>query len=199
MNKLQTPWGLADYVHYHDPQRTIVRVGASSHGGIGVALTRDMPDYLASLGTIENGWRWFEEDQGYCAAVVCFPDHFKPEWVEGAKLVLQNWYPEAHMRHFGSVLTAATSMALEQREWDAATRDKFVVTSGFGAWAWNVPQGKVYASGFRASDEATAGFLVPAAEYVNPARMVLDGYPRWEPDRSLPYMKANRPTPVAAA
>jgi len=190
MRNMNTPWGRADYVHFHAPDRSIIRVGTSSHGGIGVASARDMPDHLASIGFVEGEWRWFEEDQDYCAAVVAFPEHFPPEWQESAKLTLQNWYPEAHMRHFGSVLTGATSLALEKREWESATRDKWVALSGFGDWSWNTPAGKVYACGFRARDGATAGFLVPAEEYdVNPARLVLDGYPRWEPDRTLPYTK----------
>lgn len=53
---------------------------------------------------------------------------------------------------------------------------------GFGDWSWNTPVGMVYACSFRASDGATAGFLVPADEYnVNPGRLILDKYPRWDP------------------
>ena len=110
--------------------------------------------------------------------------------MRGAKEILQHYYPEAFMAHFGGVLTAATSRALEQREWESATANNYTVTAGFGDWTWNVPLGYVYACGWRRSDEATAGFLVPADVYnVNPGRLVLDDFQRWEPDRTLPYSK----------
>jgi hypothetical protein len=58
----------------------------------------------------------------------------------------------------------------------------------------------VYACGWRKIDEATAGFLVPADIYdINPARLVLDDFPLWEPDRTLPYSKPQTaPAQVAA-
>lgn len=195
MKNFNTPWGVADQIESCHPDRKILRVHTPSHGGIAVALDLAMPVCLASIGTVENGFRWFEEDLDWAAPVTAFPNFFPPEDVRHATEILQHCYPEAFMEHFGSVLTAANSRALERREWEAATANNFTVTAGWGDWAWDVPQGQVYATGWRRKDEATAGFLVPAAVYkVNPGRLVLDNFPRWEPNRSLPYSKPRQST-----
>lgn len=185
-NLSSTPWGPPQVLDFHDPDKTIVRVATADHGGLGVALSRTMPDYLAALGTIQGEYRWFEEDEAFCAVVVAFPRYFPPLWVEGAGLTMQNAYPEVHMRHFGSVLTAADSRALEQREWEAQSRDSFVVLGAFER-CWDIPDDCIFVSGFRARDESTAGFLVPRNQYVRPGRLVLDAFRRWEPTRTGPY------------
>lgn len=190
MEKLSTPWGLADYVQFHDPERRIRRVSTSSHGGFCVAHDLKMPDHLAALGMPDaTGGLWFEEDLSWAAVPAAFPQHFNDETVAAAQQTLRHHFPEAYVAQFGGVLTAATSRALAQREWEAATANSFVVSCGFGDWAWNVPARHVYACGWRRSDEATARFLVPAADYINEARLVLDAFPHWEPDRTLPYFK----------
>lgn len=191
MKHFRTPWGVADQVDSLHPEKNkILRVHTSSHGGIAVALDLPMPAYLAAIGEEGTEYRWFEEDQAWVAPVTAFTRHFHPDQVLRAKDVLRDYYPEAYMAHFGTVLTAATSRALERREWESATAGKYCVTAGWGDWAWDVPAGYVYACGWRRQDEATAGFLVPADVYnVNPGRLVLDDFPRWEPDRTLPYSK----------
>lgn len=202
MNRMSTPWGVADQVRVIDPNRKIILVSTSSHGGYGVAHDLALPQHLNALGWScdANDWRWFEEDQCWCAIPLAFPQFFSAATRASAEDTLRNYFPAAYEAHFGVKLTAAQSRAVERAEWEERTRDKFVVTSGFGSWAWNVPQGYVYATGWRRSDEATAGFLVPAAEYdVDPGRLVLDSYPRWEPDRSLPYSKPPRQSAEALA
>lgn len=190
MKNFHTPWGMADQVDSLHPEKKILRVHTPEHGGIAVAMDLPMPSYLAGLGEQGQSYRWFEEDQAWAAPATAFPSFFHPDHVRRAKEILRDHYPEAFMAHFGGVLTAATSRALEQREWESATANRFVVTAGFGDWAWNVVPGHVYACGWRRRDEAVAGFLVPAEVYnVNPGRLVLDDYPRWEPDRTLPYSK----------
>ena len=191
MKNFQTPWGMADQVDSLHPEKNkLLGVHTPEHGGIAVAMDLPMPCYLAALGEEGQSYRWFEEDQAWAAPATAFPSFFHPDHVRRAKEILRDHYPEAFMAHFGGVLTAATSRALEQREWESATANRFVVTAGFGDWAWNVVPGHVYACGWRRRDEAVAGFLVPAEIYnVNPGRLVLDDYPRWEPDRTLPYSK----------
>jgi len=190
MKTFHTPWGVADAVHSYHPAGKILRVTTPTHGGFAVSLELEMPSELAALGTQSDGYRWFEEDQAWAAPATAFPRFFHPDHVLQAREILQHNFPEAFVAHFGGVLTASTSRALEQREWEARTVDSFVVTCGFGDWAWDVPAGHIYACGWRRKDEATAGFIVPCATYnVNPARLVLDDLPRWEPNRSLPYVK----------
>lgn len=186
---MRTPWGDAQTVSYYDPDRKIVHVSTASHGGLGVDLALDMPAHLAGIGECDDKRRWFEEDKAWAAVALAFPQFFSATVVEQAKETLKHWRPEAYMTHFGVTLGPADSHVLEKRAWEQATRDNFVVTAGWGDWAWDVPAGHVYAAGFRASDGAAAGFLVPQDQYERPGRLVLDGFPRWEPDRTKPYCK----------
>lgn len=191
LNQIATPWGPSQYVHFHGDDRKVVRVGTAEHGGIGVLAGLELPAPFAGLGlTDSEGAAWYEEDQAYAIPVCAFPDRFPANWVDAARATLRDEFPEAYMAHFGVVLTSATSRALARREFEDATRDKFTVSTAFGSSHWNVPSGFVMACGWRRRDEAVASFLVPVERYeVNPGRLVLDEFPRWEPDRSLPYLK----------
>jgi len=96
-------------------------------------------------------------------------------------------------------LTPADSRALEQAAWEDRTHDKFVACAAYSDRHWDVPKGMTYVSGWRRSDEAVAGFLVPAQEeQAGGLRLVLDGYPRWEPIRNLPEVKPSEPCEVSA-
>lgn len=193
MPKLQTPWGPAETVIRLDPDDMIMCVQTATHGGIGVHPHQAVPAHITTCAEVDqDGWRWFEEDIAAAAVIVAFPHLFGPGSLDAAKDALRNTLPEIYTAHFAEALTAANSRALERREFEAATRDKFVVTAGFGSSCWNVPVGYVYACGFRQCDEATAGFLVPQAKYIKPGRLILDEFPNWEPDRTLPYQKIQR-------
>ena len=194
MIKMPTPWGVSHYVHFHGADKLVVRVGTAEHGGIGVDASILMPPALAALAMLDSdGRRWFEEDVCWAAAVIALPDRFPADWVESAQNTLCHSFPDAYMAHFNVVLTAADSRAIEEREFHAKTQDNFIVTAAWGSAFWDVGTGSVYACGWRRRDEATAGFLVPEGEYqVAPSRLILDNYPRWEPDRSLPFVKPER-------
>jgi hypothetical protein len=190
MKQLRTPWGIAGQVASYHPERKILHARTPEQGGFAVALELPMAAHLAALGTQDERYRWFDEELGWAAVATAFPAHFSPGSVARAKDILRDHYPEAFTAHFGVALTAATSLALEKREWEAATANNFTVCAGWAA-GWDIPAGQVYAAGWRRQDEAVAGFLVPADVYrVNPSRLVLDPFPRWEPNRDLPYTKS---------
>lgn len=143
--KMPTPWGPAQSELFFHPERKIVQVSTAEHGGVGVSVDLAMPDYFSRLGLTEgDGWLWYEEDVLWAVPAVAFPLYFKPEWVEGAKQTLRDEFPGAYTAHFGEVLTAANSRALERREWERQTVNIFVVTAAFGDWAFDVPKGQVY-------------------------------------------------------
>lgn len=197
MSKVSTPWGEAVIYFRLNPDKKFLRVNTDQSGGIGIHPSVPIPAHIERCAVIaEDGWRWFEDDQ--CAAVVvAFPELFSHTAVSACRDHLRHTDPETFTAHFGITLTAADSRALEQREFEANTRDNFIPTAGFGDWAWNVPKDSVYVCGWRQRDEAIAGFLVPAERFYEEAcRLVLDEFPRWEPDRALPYYK---PKPEALA
>lgn len=189
-----TPWGIADYVKDVAGDGTVLIVSTSSHGGIGVHTSRAMPAYFRSQALTSGEWLWFEEDCDWAIAALSFPDLF-PKDQDNAKQTLCNWHPDVYAEHFGQLPTAAQSLKVAERERDERLKDKFTVSSGHSDSSWNIPKGFVYASGWRRADGAKQGFLVPKDKYVNLHELVLDDFPRWEPDLTLPYMK---PKAVAA-
>ena len=196
MDKLSTPWGPAHTLQVIDPARQIVHVTTAEHGGYGVSNALPLPKCLAGLGVVEGDYRWFEEDSCWCAVPIAFPKYFSPATLASAMDTLRNDHPSAYQIHFRVHLKPEESRALEQARWDESTRNSFTLSAGFTD-AWDIPAGHVYAVGWRRADEATAGFLVPAADYEATTRLVLDSYPRWEPNRTLSRHKA--PNEVTAA
>ena len=191
---MHTPWGSADSVSAQSPDKSVIVVSTSEHGGIGVHIpTHPIPEHFKRLGICDNTWAWFEEDDCWVAPVLMFPDLFPSEQID-AERTLRNYHPETYAAHYGRMPTAEESRVLRSREIKERLKDVFTVNATWGDWAWDVPRGHIYVLGKRSSDGVEAGFLLPAEAYKAPIdEIVLDAYPRWEPDRTLPYTK---PRPV---
>ena len=188
-----SPWGKIDQTEGIDDKGLIIRVHTPSHGGIGVHKSLEMPSSLASLAMEPAAeWRWFEEDCDWAAVPLAFPDRFNEAVLDQAKDCLRNWNPDAYEGFFGVKPTPEESHVAKDRYLKDLNKQNFMPKTGYGDWAWDVPKGFVYCQGARQSDEATKGFLVPADEYKNLQELVLNDYPAWEPDKSLPYTKPNK-------
>lgn len=183
-----TPWGIADNVKDVAGDGTVVAVSTAGHGGIGVHTSRTMPAYFRSQALRSGDWLWFEEDCDWAIPALSFPDLF-PKDQDSAKKTLCNWHPDVYAKHYGQRPTAAESLKVAELERNERLKDKFTVTSAYSDTSWNVPKGFVYVSGWRRADGAKQGFLVPKDQYVNPHDLALDGFEKWEPDLTLPYMK----------
>ena len=190
---MHTPWGAADSLEAKCSDNSVIVVGTSSHGGIGVHTpTHVIPEHFKGLAICGGTWAWFEEDCAWSAAVLMFPNLFPAEQ-EAAKLTLRNWYPAVYAAHYGRMPTAAESHKVRSDEIKERLKNNYTVDATWGDWAWNVPPGHLYVIGRRSSDGHEAGFLVPKKDYESPVdEIVLDAYPRWEPDRSLPYTKPRK-------
>jgi hypothetical protein len=196
MKHLSTPWDVADYVKPLSTNGDVIRVGTPGHGGIGVKRTLAMPKHLASVAILDSKWRWFEEDLDWACVAIAFPELFNAKSIEAANATLLAWLPDVYEKHYGRKPTAEESHEIRERELREKHKSNYRVQSATGDWAYNVPLGQVYVVGHRESDNSTAGFLVPHAEYKGYSTLVLDNYPRFEPDKSLPYSK---PLPGAVA
>lgn len=188
-DRLDTPWGSADSVRYLNADKSVVQVSTASHGGIGVDHTQlELPAHLIVPAIRTDTMLWFEEDDDWCCAALALPDLF-PDIQDAAEATLRNLMPEIYRAHYGRMPTAQESIRVRAMELNRALHANFRARSAFGDWAWNVPAGHVYVLGVRASDGASVGFLLPDAEYKDVDALVLDGYPRWEPDMTLPRSK----------
>jgi uncharacterized protein DUF7007 len=188
-SSMSTPWGPSDHEQFLSPDNDVVQVSTCSHGGIGVRIERPMPVALRAIGDRAGEWTWFEEDCAACAPIIAFPDLFPPHYLEGAEQTLRDTFPMNWELHYGRKLKPGESRTLDQLAFEEATKHNFLPRSATGDWAYNVPQGFVYVVGERKTDKATKGFLLPKDEYTSPSRLILDSYPEWEPDTSLPYSK----------
>lgn len=187
---MATPWGPASFLMAKNPDKSVIVASTCSHGGIGVHIpTHSIPEHFKTLSICVDSWAWFEEDCAWAAAALMFPDLF-PKDQDFAKSTLCNWYPRVYEAHFGSSPSAAQSMVVRQNEILDRLKNHFTVKATWGDWAWDVPQGKIYVLGRRTSDGVEAGFLLPSDDYKSPIdEIILDAYPRWEPDRTLPLSK----------
>lgn len=191
----ETPWGSRDYFTRLNPQGTVVEVGTASHGGIGVHSSIELPAHILPQAMVTQGdtinetWRWFEEDLAWALVAIALPDLFESASLTMARDTVINWFPEIYEQHYGTKPTAAESMKVRERVLNEQLAGVYRPRTAFGDWAWNVPKGHVYVLGHRASDNSTEGFLVPDAEYRNLDTLVLDSYPKWCPDKTLPYSK----------
>lgn len=197
---MHTPWGAADSLEAKSPDKSVIVVGTSSHGGIGVNTpTHVIPEHFKSLCIIEGDWAWFEQDEASSGAILMFPDLF-PKHQEAAEATLRNWHPTVYAAHYGRMPTVAESHQVRSSEIKERLKHNYTVNAAWGDWAWNVPPGHLYVLGRRTSDGHEAGFLMPKEDYESPVcEIVLDAYPRWEPDRSLPYTKPRQGNVVQPA
>lgn len=187
---MHTPWGRADSLTFLSADKSVIQVDTCSHGGIGVHVAvHPIPEHFKPLAVLGDDWAWFEEDCAWSAAALMLPailiDH-----QQSAEETLRHWYPDTYATHFGRMPTSEESIEVRSREIKERLKDFYTVDATWGDWAWNVPPGHLYVMGRRKSDGASAGFLVPGDAYKAPIdEIVLDGFPRWEPDRSFPCTK----------
>lgn len=175
----RTPWGKADYVRYVAPG--IAVVSTPSHGGVKLDRARNA--------LVHEAWRgkggWYEEDLWANVPIFTFPDLPWPCEPKGAAALkesaartLKDWYPDEYTAATGEVLTEADSRELRDRAFKAATAGNFLPTTAYGAFHPSVPAGYVGVLGVRASDGASAAFLLPEDKYEG-GHTILDGFPSW--------------------
>lgn len=166
-----TPWG--------SPQDTteiaegIVRFSCAGHGGYFVTEARlaEMPEALRA-GDAADGGQWFEEDEDWSFVAVAFPQYFETEHVESAKKTLRNWRPEAWEKWSGKTLTLAESHKKREDAFYAEHRDDLLVTTAWGSWHKDVPDGMVGVCAMRGgrrfpTAEPESYWLVAQDEYSN--------------------------------
>lgn len=159
---IYTPWGLADDVKEIAPG--ITSVGTPSHGGFRLSAGRQ-----TSMPHAFRKGEWYEEDCEWSLVVLSFPEAFPASLVEEAHKSAKDWFPDEYEAWTGQPLDPNESLTLRKRRDRETYKDAWVVTSAFGDWHENVPQGMVgcYAGrgGSREGTSESRWFLVPATEY----------------------------------
>jgi hypothetical protein len=157
-----TPCGPADYVK--PIARGVAEVGTASHGGMRVsrALAQKRFDARVLALAIEGKRHfWFEEDCAYALVVLTMPELFNEHQIFFAKNAVKNYYPDEYTIITGEEVLLQESYVLQKRQFEAQTRDRFVVYSAVGDWAQGVSKGMIRAWARRATDGEKREFLIP--------------------------------------
>lgn len=157
----------------------ITSINTPGHGGIHLSRARQrlMPDYFKA--ECADG-SFYEEDCCWCVVGIVFPEAFDEAGQTAAKDTLRNWFPALYERHYGVTLQPGESSKKDEQTFERETADKYTVRAAWGDWEETTPEGFVTVCATRKADGPNAPekhFLIPSAEYVNPSRIVCDGYP----------------------
>jgi hypothetical protein len=105
MERLNTPWGVADQVD-RIGDKGILHVSTPSHGGLFVPaeLLERMPAALRGSNSYSGCGNWFEEDVEWAIPVLAFPDEFPPATCQAAISTVASYRDAAPGKYFSSVV-----------------------------------------------------------------------------------------------
>lgn len=155
-----TPWGAAQGATVY--AEGIVEYATASHGGFHLSPERN----AAVHPTLRSEGGWYEEDCGWAAVAITFPDLFTAFERRCAETTLKDWFPDAWEAIFGTVLGPGDSYQKDRRTFAAAHAADWVVISAIRS-SHRTPMVEVVATlgGRRHPRAEERRFLVPAPEY----------------------------------
>ena len=155
-----TPWGEAQSATVY--AEGIVEYATASHGGFHLSPERN----AAVHPKLRSEGGWYEEDCGWAAVAITFPDLFTAFERRCAEATLKDWFPDAWEAIFGTVLGPGDSYRKDRRTFAAAHAADWVVISAIRS-SHHTPMVEVVATlgGRRDPRAEERRFLVPAPEY----------------------------------
>ncbi|MBV5262447.1 hypothetical protein J3S89_00155, partial [Pinisolibacter sp. B13] len=155
-----TPWGGAQSATAY--AEGIVEYATASHGGFHLSPERNAAVYP----TLRSEGGWYEEDCGWAAVAITFPDLFTAFERRCAETTMKDWFPDAWEAIFEAVLGPGDSCEKDRRAFAAAHAVDWVVISAIRS-AHHAPLVEVVATlgGRRDPRAEERRFLVLAAEY----------------------------------
>ncbi len=163
-----SPWGKVDQIK--EITKGIIQVSTPGHGGYKVyaKLNNQIPDYM------RNADGWYEEDTEVAIVQIVFPQFFHPEFLNGAKLCVANWYPDAYEKFYRITLNPGESHVKDERDFEKKNENNWVVICAWGGEdiPKKIPENMVGCiatkGGKRGNHIQTPeekNFLVPSEEY----------------------------------
>ena len=155
-----TPWGAAQGATVY--AEGIVEYSTASHGGFHLSPERN----AAVHPTLRSEGGWYEEDCGWAAVAITFPDLFTAFERRCAETTLKDWFPDAWEAIFETVLGPGDSYEKDRRAFAAAHAADWVVISAIRS-SHHAPMVEVVATlgGRRDPRAEERRFLVPSTEY----------------------------------
>lgn len=155
-----TPWGAAQGATVY--AEGIVEYSTASHGGFHLSPERN----AAVNPTLRSEGGWYEEDCGWAAVAITFPDLFTAFERRCAETTLKDWFPDAWEAIFDAALGPGDSYQKDRRAFAAAHVADWVVIAAIRS-SHHAPMVEVVATlgGRRDPGAEERHFLVPATEY----------------------------------
>lgn len=155
-----TPWGGAQNATVY--AEGIVEYSTASHGGFHLSPERN----AAVHPTLRSEGGWYEEDCGWAAVAITFPDLFTAFERRCAETTLKDWFPEAWEAIFDAVLGPSDSYLKDRRAFAITHADDWVVISAIRS-SHHARMVEVVATlgGRRDPRAEERRFLVPSTEY----------------------------------
>jgi len=155
-----TPWGGAQSATAY--AEGIVEYATASHGGFHLSPERN----AAVHPTLRSEGGWYEEDCGWAAVAITFPDLFTAFEQRCAETTLKDWFPDAWEVIFEAVLGPGDSYEKDRHAFAAAHVADWVVISAIRS-ADHAHMIEVVATlgGRRDPHAEERRFLVPTVEY----------------------------------
>ena len=155
-----TPWGGAQSATVYADG--IVEYATASHGGFHLSPERN----AAVHPMLRSEGGWYEEDCGWAAVAITFPDLFTAFERRCAETTLKDWFPDAWEAVFGTVLGPGDSHEKDRRAFAAAHVADWVVISAIRSTDHAHMVEVVATLGGRRDPRAEERrFLVPSTEY----------------------------------
>ncbi|MBV5262618.1 hypothetical protein J3S89_01025, partial [Pinisolibacter sp. B13] len=155
-----TPWGGAQSAILY--AEGIVEYATASHGGFHLSPERN----AAVHPTLRSEGGWYEEDCGWAAVAITFPDLFTAFERRCAETTLKDWFPDAWEAISDTVLGPGASYQRDRRAFAAAHVADWVVISAIRSVDHARMVEVVATLGGRRDPRAEERrFLVSAAEY----------------------------------
>lgn len=155
-----TPWGGAQSATVY--AEGVVEYATASHGGFHLTPERN----AAVHPTLRSEGGWYEEDCGWAAVAITFPDLFTAFEKRCAETTLKDCFPDAWEAIFEAVLGLGDSYEKDRRAFAAAHAADWVVISAIRS-SHHAPMVEVVATlgGRRDPRAEERRFLVPSTEY----------------------------------
>ena len=155
-----TPWGAAQGTTAY--AEGVVEYATASHGGFHLSPERN----AAVHPTLRSEGGWYEEDCGWAAVAITFPDLFTAFERRCAETTLKDWFPDAWEAIFETALGPGDSYEKDRRAFAAAHAADWVVISAIRS-SHHAPMVEVVATlgGRRDPRAEERRFLVPSTEY----------------------------------
>lgn len=155
-----TPWGGAQSATVY--AEGIVEYSTASHGGFHLSPERN----AAVHPTLRSEGGWYEEDCGWAAVAITFPDLLTAFERRCAETTLKDWFPDAWEAIFEAVLGPRDSYQKDRRAFASAHAADWVVISAIRS-SHHAPMVEVVATlgGRRDPRAEERRFLVPSTEY----------------------------------